>query len=29
MVAYQLVDMMGQASAANILGITVRELDKR
>jgi ParB family chromosome partitioning protein len=28
MVAYKLVDMMGRASAANILGITVRELDK-
>ena len=28
MVAYQLVRMMGRASAANILGITVRELDK-
>lgn len=28
MVAYRLVDMMGRASAANILGITVRELDK-
>lgn len=28
MVAYQLVDMMGRASAANILGVTVRELDK-
>lgn len=28
MVAYQLVDMMGRASAANILGITVRDLDK-
>lgn len=27
MVAYRLVDMMGGASAANILGITVRELD--
>src|SRR5688572_27764879 len=27
-VAYRLVDMMGRASAANILGITVRELDK-
>lgn len=28
MVAYSLVDMMGRSSAANILGITVRELDK-
>ncbi len=28
MVAYCLVDLMGRASAANILGITVRELDK-
>lgn len=28
MVAYRLVDMMGRASAANILGISVRELDK-
>jgi ParB family chromosome partitioning protein len=28
MVAYRLVDMMGRPSAANILGITVRELDK-
>jgi ParB family chromosome partitioning protein len=28
MVAYQLVDIMGRASAASILGITVRELDK-
>jgi len=28
MVAYQLVEMMGRASAANILGVTVRELDK-
>lgn len=28
MVAYRLVDMVGRASAANILGITVRELDK-
>ena len=28
MVAYRLVDIMGRASAANILGITVRELDK-
>src|ERR1700722_13375476 len=28
LVAYRLVDMMGRASAANILGITVRELDK-
>ncbi len=28
MVAYRLVDMMGRASAANILGMTVRELDK-
>jgi ParB family chromosome partitioning protein len=28
MVAYRLVDMMGRVSAANILGITVRELDK-
>ena len=28
MVAYRLVDLMGRASAANILGITVRELDK-
>ena len=28
MVAYRLVDMMGRASAANILGITIRELDK-
>ena len=27
MVAYRLVDLMGRASAANILGITVRELD--
>ncbi len=28
MVAHRLVDMVGRASAANILGITVRELDK-
>lgn len=28
MVAYRIVDLMGRASAANILGITVRELDK-
>nr|WP_246606007.1 ParB N-terminal domain-containing protein [Sphingobium xanthum] len=28
MVAYQLVQLMGRTSAANILGITVRELDK-
>ncbi len=28
MVAYRLVDMVGRASTANILGITVRELDK-
>lgn len=28
MVAYRLVKLMGRASAANILGITVRELDK-
>ncbi len=28
MVAYQLVDLVGRASAASILGITVRELDK-
>jgi ParB family transcriptional regulator, chromosome partitioning protein len=28
MVAYRLVDLMGRASAANILGISVRELDK-
>lgn len=28
MVAYRLVDMVGRASGANILGITVRELDK-
>jgi ParB family chromosome partitioning protein len=28
MVAYRLVELMGRASAANILGITVRELDK-
>jgi ParB family chromosome partitioning protein len=28
MVAYQLVNMVGRASAANILGITVPELDK-
>jgi ParB family chromosome partitioning protein len=28
MVAYRLVDMVGRASAANILGTTVRELDK-
>ena len=28
MVAYRLVDLMGRTSAANILGITVRELDK-
>jgi len=27
-VAYRLVDLMGRASAANFLGITVRELDK-
>src|SRR5205823_12424470 len=26
--AYSLVDMVGRASAANILGMTVRELDK-
>jgi len=28
MVAYRLVDLVGRASAANIFGITVRELDK-
>jgi ParB family chromosome partitioning protein len=28
MVAYSLVNMVGRASGANILGITVRELDK-
>lgn len=28
MVAYQLVGMMGRTSSANILGVTVRELDK-
>lgn len=28
MVAYQLVSLVGRASAANILGITVRDLDK-
>jgi ParB family transcriptional regulator, chromosome partitioning protein len=28
MVAYSLVDLVGRATAANILGITVRELDK-
>jgi ParB family chromosome partitioning protein len=28
MVAYSLVDLIGRAGAANILGITVRELDK-
>jgi ParB family chromosome partitioning protein len=28
MVAYSLVNMVGRASAANIIGITVRELDK-
>jgi ParB family transcriptional regulator, chromosome partitioning protein len=28
MVAYRLVDLVGKASAANILGITVRELEK-
>jgi ParB family chromosome partitioning protein len=28
MVAYRLVDLVGRASAANILGITVRELDR-
>lgn len=28
MVAYRLVDLVGHASAANILGITIRELDK-
>jgi len=28
MVAYRLVDLVGRASAADILGITVRELDK-
>ena len=28
MVAYALVDIVGRASAANILGVTVRELDK-
>jgi ParB family chromosome partitioning protein len=28
MVAYSLVDLVGRASAANILGVTVRELDK-
>jgi ParB family transcriptional regulator, chromosome partitioning protein len=28
MVAYRLVDMVGRASAANILGTTVREVDK-
>jgi ParB family chromosome partitioning protein len=29
MVAYRLVQLVGRASAANILGITVRELDKQ
>ena len=28
MVAYRLVNLVGRASAANILGITVSELDK-
>jgi ParB family chromosome partitioning protein len=28
MVAYRLVDLVGRASAANILGVTIRELDK-
>jgi ParB family chromosome partitioning protein len=28
MVAYRLVELVGRASAANILGITVRQLDK-
>lgn len=28
MVAYRLVELMGRASAANILGISIRELDK-
>ena len=28
MVAYRFVDLVGRASAANILGVTVRELDK-
>jgi ParB family transcriptional regulator, chromosome partitioning protein len=28
MVAYRLVDLVGRASAANILGISIRELDK-
>src|SRR5689334_22971123 len=28
MVAYRLVDLVGRASAANILGLTVRDLDK-
>jgi ParB family chromosome partitioning protein len=28
MVAYRLVDLVGRASAANILGVTVRELDR-
>lgn len=28
MVAYRLVELVGRASAANILGITIRELDK-
>jgi ParB family chromosome partitioning protein len=28
MVAYRLVDLLGRASAANILGVTVRALDK-
>ncbi|MCA8893693.1 MAG: ParB N-terminal domain-containing protein [Amphiplicatus sp.] len=28
MVAYRLVDLMGRTSAANILGVTVREIDK-
>jgi ParB family transcriptional regulator, chromosome partitioning protein len=28
MVAYRLVDLIGRASAANILGISIRELDK-
>jgi ParB family chromosome partitioning protein len=28
MVAYRLVELVGRASAANILGMTVRELDK-
>lgn len=28
MVAYRLVELVGRAGAANILGISVRELDK-